>query len=232
VTRTRPRTGTADFELHADEIVDAAVEIFHEGGLDAVSMRSVSTRLGVSPVPLYSRIGNRDALVEAIADRLLADLAPAAADGEAWDQYAARWTRELRARLRHARDSRLIVWHGRDAYVEASRPLVAVMRRDGFATDAAVQACRLLMWATVGFGAVESGVRPASTRRQRARPGGDPGGVEPAEVDTLFDLHIRYVVEGIVRDAGTDGTATPAVKTAATSTGTSTATSKRKAARP
>ena len=83
MTRTRPRTGTADFELHADEIVDAAVEIFHEGGLDAVSMRSVSTRLGVSPVPLYSRIGNRDALVEAIADRLLADLAPASAVDDA-----------------------------------------------------------------------------------------------------------------------------------------------------
>ncbi len=190
----------ADFELHADEIVDAAVEIFHEAGLDAVSMRSVSTRLGVSPVPLYSRIGNRDALVEAIADRLLADLAPASTEGEAWDAYALRWSRELRARIRQARDSRLIVWHGRDAYIEASRPLVKAMRRDGFAADAAVQACRLLTWATVGFGAVESGVEPPSTRRVRVRPGGDPGGVDPAETDTLFDLHIRYLIEGIARD--------------------------------
>ena len=56
----------------------AAVEIFEESGLDAVSMRSVSARLGVSPVPLYSRIGNKEALVDAIADRLLANLAPPA----------------------------------------------------------------------------------------------------------------------------------------------------------
>jgi AcrR family transcriptional regulator len=194
----------SDFDLDAEGIVTAAVEIFEESGLDAVSMRSVSARLGVSPVPLYSRIGNKDALLDAIADRLLADLAPPAHEGEPWDQYAARWARELRTRLRRARDSRLIVWPGRDAYVEASRPLVETMRHDGFAADAAVQACRLLTWATVGFGAVESGVEPPSRGRRRTRAGGDPGGVSPADAESLFDLHIRYVIEGIARDAASD----------------------------
>src|SRR3979409_2663297 len=73
-----------DFDLNADEIVTAAVEIFQESGLDAVSMRSVSSRLGVSPVPLYSRVGNKDALVDAIAERLLVDLAPPSNEGEPW----------------------------------------------------------------------------------------------------------------------------------------------------
>ena len=78
------------------------------------------------------------------------------------------------------------------------------MRRDGFAADAAVQACRLLTWATVGFGAVESGVEPP-----RARPDGGPGPAAipaastPAEVEALFDLHIRYLIDGIARDAAT-----------------------------
>ena len=143
----------------------------------------------------------------ALAERLLEDLAPPARDDEPWQDYAIRWSRELRSRLRLARDSRLIVWHGREAYVEASRPLIAIMRRDGFATDAAVQACRLLTWATVGFGAVESGVEPPSGRRpqqsRRGRPGGDADGVDAAETDALFDLHIRYLLEGISRDAGT-----------------------------
>jgi AcrR family transcriptional regulator len=197
-------TKPTDFELDPDEIVTAAVEIFEESGLDAVSMRSVSARLGVSPVPLYSRIGNKDALLDAIADRLLADLAPPPVDGESWDEYAVRWARELRVRLRRARDSRLILAPGREVYVEASRPLVEVMRRDGFPTDAAVQACRILTWATVGFGAVESGVEPPGRSRRRTRPGSDPGGVDPAEVDALFDLHIRYVIEGVARDTEVD----------------------------
>jgi AcrR family transcriptional regulator len=195
---------SSDFDLDAEEIVTAAVEIFEESGLDAVSMRSVSSRLGVSPVPLYSRIGNKDCLLDAIADRLLADLAPAAKTGEPWDEYAVRWARELRIRLRRARDSRLLLRSGRDAYVEASRPLVEMMRREGFAADAAVQACRLLTWATVGFGAVESGAEPPRRGRPRTRPGGDPGGVTPAEAAALFDLHIRYLIDGIARDAAND----------------------------
>ncbi|MCU1465644.1 MAG: transcriptional regulator, TetR family [Actinomycetia bacterium] len=194
---TRP----SELDLDAEEIVTAAVEIFEESGLDAVSMRSVSARLGVSPVPLYSRIGNKEALLDAIADRLLADLAPPANEDEPWDAYAARWARELRIRSRRVRDSRLLLWPGRDAYVEASRPLVDTMRRDGFAADAAVQACRLLMWATVGFGAIESGVEPPRRGPRRTRPGGDPGGVSPNEAEALFDLHIRYLIEGIGRDA-------------------------------
>lgn len=199
-------TKNSDLDLDAEEIVTVAVEIFLESGLDAVSMRSVSARLGVSPVPLYSRVGNKDALLDAIAERLLADLAPAVAAGEPWDTYAARWARELRVRSRRARDSRLLLWPGRDAYVEASRPLVDVMRRDGFAADAAVQACRLLTWATVGFGAVEIGVEPPRRGRgpKRSRPGGDPGGVTAAEAEALFDLHIRYLIEGIARDAAID----------------------------
>jgi TetR/AcrR family transcriptional regulator, tetracycline repressor protein len=192
-----------DFELDADEIVNAAVDIFRESGLDAVSMRSVSGRLGVSPIPLYSRVGNKQALVEAIADRLLRDVAPPVRASEGWPDYAVRWSRALRARLRLARDSRLIVTPDRTAYVEASRPLIEVMRRDGMPPDAAVQACRLVMWATVGFGAVESGARPPARRRGRTRPGGDPGGVEEGEIDALFDLHIHYLIEGIEREKRT-----------------------------
>jgi TetR/AcrR family transcriptional regulator, tetracycline repressor protein len=194
------------FDLDADEIVTAAVDIFLESGLDAVSMRRVSNRLGVSPVPLYSRIGNKDALIDAIADRLLEDVAPKPRSSESWTAYAARWARALRHRLRVASDSRLIVARDRDAYVEASRPLIEVMRRDGLSPDAAVQACRLIMWATVGFGAVEVRGHPLRRRRPRgrrpARPGGDPTGVDRAEADVLFDMNIRYLLDGLQRDLG------------------------------
>ncbi|HEY1180325.1 MAG TPA: TetR family transcriptional regulator [Phytomonospora sp.] len=206
----------SDLDLDADRIVAAAIEILGEQGLDAVSMRSVSARLGVSPVPLYSRIGNKEALLEAIADRLLADVAPQLAADERWAAYAVRWAAELRARLRQVRDSRLIVSPRRQAYVEASRPLVEVMRRDGLPGDTAVRACRLIMWATVGFVALESGASPPPEGRPRraARAGGDPDGVSAEDADILFGLHIRYLVEGIDRDAGADG------RTGPTGTGT------------
>jgi TetR/AcrR family tetracycline transcriptional repressor len=190
----------SDPDLDAQRIVSTAVDIFEESGLDAVSMRSVASRLGVSPVPLYSRVGNKEALIDAIADRLLVDLAPTGAEDESWEEYAARWARALRARLRQARDSRLILSLGRSAYVEASVPVMAAMRSSGFAPDAAMQACRILMWAVVGFGAVETGVEPVSERATAGRPGGDPQGVDRAEIDALFDLQIGYVIEGIAGD--------------------------------
>ena len=158
----------SDFDLDADEIVTAAVEIFEESGLDAVSMRSVSARLGVSPVPLYSRIGNKDALVDAIADRLLADLAPPGADGRAVGRV--RGALGARAPGPPAPGPRQPAHPLARAATPTSRRRArwsTAMRRDGFAADAAVQACRLLMWATVGFGAVESGRRAAGSRRRR-----------------------------------------------------------------
>lgn len=198
----------SDLELEAHEIVTAAVEIFRESGLEAVSMRSVSSRLGVSPVPLYSRVGNKESLVEAIADRVLGNPAPPIREGEEWDAYAVRWARALRNRLRLTRDSRLMVPPDRAGYVEASRPMVEVMRLAGMTDDAAVQACRLVMWATVGFASVESGAsqRERPTRGRRVRAGGDPTGVDRREVDALFDMHIRYLIEGIRRDQTGQGT--------------------------
>jgi TetR/AcrR family tetracycline transcriptional repressor len=187
-------------DLDAEKIVDAALAIFRESGFDAVSMRSVSSRLGVSPVPVYSRIGNKDALVEAIANRLLFGGTPPPGPRESWHAYARRWAQDLLARLRLTRDSRLILRPGRDAYVEASRPLLDLMRRAGFAGDAAVQACRLITWATVGFAAIEVGANPSNRGARRGRPGGDPKGVDVGELNALFDLHIGYVVDGIARD--------------------------------
>lgn len=191
-------------ELGADEIVTAAVDIFLESGLDAVSMRRVSNRLGVSPIPLYSRIGNKDALIDAIADRLLEGAAPPVQGAESWPEYATRWALALRKRLTVASDSRLIVARDREAYVEASRPLIDVMRADGLGPEEAVQACRLIMWATIGFGAVAAGARPPARRRtagrSRPRPGSDPAGVDAAEADALFELNIRYLIEGLQRD--------------------------------
>lgn len=191
-----------EFQLDAESILDAAIEILRERGLDAVSMRSVAGRLGVSPVPLYSRVGNKDALLDALAERLLHDLAPPASVDEPWSAYARRWACELRCRLRQAPDARLILGARRWAYVEASRPLIGVMRSSGFTPECAVRACRLLMWTTVGFVAMEGGPTLVDSDTARRRlAGGDPAGVTQDDVEELFETHLRYVVEGIARDA-------------------------------
>ncbi|MES3636431.1 TetR family transcriptional regulator [Mycobacterium intracellulare] len=191
----------SELVLDAGDIVAAAIEILRERGLDGISMRSVANRLGVTPPPVYARIGNKDALINAVANHLLIDLAPPLRDGESWPDYARRWADQLRARLSDTSDSRLFLQVKRPAYLEASRPLLKSMRRDGLSPDMAVRACRILTWATVGFVAMDHPPQTTSTRRPGRLSGSDPAGVTPDEVDELFALHIEYLIEGIRRDA-------------------------------
>jgi AcrR family transcriptional regulator len=194
--------GRPSLDLPAEQIIRAAVEIFEEQGLDAVSMRTVSTRLGVSPVPVYKRIGNKEALLDAMADALLARIVPAYTPGRPWREYAFDWAMALRERLSRTPDVRLLVGPRRSAFVEASRPLVESLRAAGFQRDAAVQACRLLTWAVVGFVMLENDRPKDETRALPGRrPGADPTGVSTAEANELFELHLRYLVEGVENDA-------------------------------
>jgi TetR/AcrR family tetracycline transcriptional repressor len=192
-------------DLDADAVVDAALALLLDEGLDAVSMRRVAARLGVSPVPLYSRVGGKDDLLDAVAERILRDLLPGEVAAAPWTEAVAVWARALRERLRTVPDSRIVLRTRRAAYVEASRPLVDALRAAGFAADDAVRTCRLVMWATTGFVVVEAGSlereRPARARRVRRRaPGGDPEGVDRADADALFEQHLRYLVDGLAAD--------------------------------
>lgn len=191
---------TNEIQLNAEQIVAAAVEILHEGGLDAVSMRSVAGRLGVTPPPVYARIGNKDALLDAVAQHFLADLAPSLDRGEPWQDYARRWTQQMRQRLTAAADSRLFLQLKRPTYLEATRPLLKCMRRDGMSKDGAVRACRLLTWATVGFVAMDHPPSAEPSRGRNRLAGSDPAGVTSEEIDELFTAHIGYLIDGIERD--------------------------------
>ena len=54
-----------------DEIVDAAMALAQEKGLDALSMRAVAGRLELTPMALYGYFHGKDDLLDAIVGRLL-----------------------------------------------------------------------------------------------------------------------------------------------------------------
>jgi hypothetical protein len=74
------------------------------------------------------------------------------------------------------------------------------MREGGLSADAAVQACRLLMWATVGFVAMEQGSSLHAQGAQRGRlSGSNPAGVTAQEADELFEIQIGFITAGVAR---------------------------------
>lgn len=56
------------------EILDAALAIADERGLDAVSMRAVAQRLGLTPMALYGYFRNKEELLDGLVGRLLGEV--------------------------------------------------------------------------------------------------------------------------------------------------------------
>ncbi|MEW9549084.1 TetR/AcrR family transcriptional regulator [Nonomuraea sp. NPDC050783] len=67
------------------EILDAAMAIADERGLDALSMRAVAERVGVTPMALYGYFRNKDELLDALVGRLLGELTPGD-PGRTWQE--------------------------------------------------------------------------------------------------------------------------------------------------
>jgi AcrR family transcriptional regulator len=86
------------------QILNAALAVADEGGLPAVSMRTVAKRVGVSTMALYPHISSKETLLDGMVDLLLAELLPSLdelpPDADWWTRVVAlaHGVRELAAR--------------------------------------------------------------------------------------------------------------------------------------
>ncbi|AWH94516.1 TetR family transcriptional regulator [Dietzia psychralcaliphila] len=72
--------------LNKSAVVDTALDLLHEAGLPGMSMRTLATRLNVQPSALYWHFPSKQALLAAVAERVLADVAPVEAGPSAPDE--------------------------------------------------------------------------------------------------------------------------------------------------
>jgi AcrR family transcriptional regulator len=93
-TRDRP----AKAPLSEEAIVEAALAILRSEGLSAVSMRRVAGVLDTGPGSLYVYVAGRDGLVEAMFDRIVAEIELETPD-------PSRWRVQLHALLERMRDA-------------------------------------------------------------------------------------------------------------------------------
>lgn len=77
-----PRTATVTkSDLSRPAIVERALTVMDTDGPDAVTIRRIAQEFGVTPMALYWHVANKDELLEAMGDALLADVAPPATTG-------------------------------------------------------------------------------------------------------------------------------------------------------
>ena len=60
--------------LTSDDIVDAALGIVESAGITGLTMRKLAAELGVAVTAIYWHVGNRDALLDALVDREMAEM--------------------------------------------------------------------------------------------------------------------------------------------------------------
>ncbi|CAB4323921.1 MAG: TetR family transcriptional regulator [Actinobacteria bacterium] len=83
----------------ADDVLRAAGRIVERHGVDALTMRRLSDDLGVAVTSIYWHVGNRDAVLDGLVDRLLARMETLVAEGSTPPQRIASLARQLRVTL-------------------------------------------------------------------------------------------------------------------------------------
>ena len=94
-TAGRRRTPSTDIER---ELIGAAEEVLVRDGPAGLTVRAVAARAGIAPMGVYSRLGGKDGLVDALLIRGFDMLRDAVAGGDEPDQLDRLWACGLRYR--------------------------------------------------------------------------------------------------------------------------------------
>lgn len=68
--------------LSREQIVDVALEIVEAEGLDGLTMRRLAGKLGVAATAIYWHVGDKEALLDALAERIAARVGDIAVAGD------------------------------------------------------------------------------------------------------------------------------------------------------
>ncbi|WP_327641116.1 TetR/AcrR family transcriptional regulator [Kribbella sp. NBC_00482] len=161
-------------------ILEAALAIADERGLDAVSMRSVGLRVGMSAMALYPHVSSKDALLDGLVEVLLTELVPLAdldRDADWWTRLVALAQAARKLANRHPSAFTLLLSRPSvtPEALRATDALYQTILDAGIPDDQVARVERLLSTFVMGFAASEVNGRfsrgtlnPRSRRTQLA----------------------------------------------------------------
>ena len=219
----------ASRRLSLEAIVSAAIAVADREGLDALSMRRLAQELDVNPMSLYHHVRDKQALLDAMADAVVAGFAEPSEEVLA-SPSPRPWTEELRA----------LIWLARGALIEhpwvieviQGRPptpavlahlerLLSVMRGAGCSLELGHHALHLLGSRMLGFnqdpfasasaararatGTVATPAPPADLALRHphltelALAAAHSGGLGGCDDDAEFDVALDVLLDGLER---------------------------------
>ena len=122
--------------LTQEQVVRTAVELLAEAGLEALTLRRLATRLGVSAPTLYWHVRNKRQLLDLMAEALVAQAgrSTSPAHGQPWWDWLAEQARRQWRVLTSHRDAALVVAGNRptEAHLPEIEQIVASLVVAGF----------------------------------------------------------------------------------------------------
>ncbi|MFD0683404.1 TetR/AcrR family transcriptional regulator [Actinomadura fibrosa] len=154
--KTPAQRGRGTRGLTRDEVLDATLALAEDRGLDAVSMRAVADRLGVTPMALYRYVGDKQGLLDGLVERLLREM-PDDDPALPWQDRLRAFGTGIREIARRHPDLFLLLFMRPSVTPEARRPRNAVqsMLRDAGVPEEIVQPLQRLL-DTIGMGLAAS----------------------------------------------------------------------------
>ncbi|MFD8737740.1 TetR/AcrR family transcriptional regulator C-terminal domain-containing protein [Streptomyces sp. NPDC059618] len=194
--------------LDKKQVVDTALRLLDETGLDGLTLRAIAKELDVQAPALYWHFKNKQELLDEMATEMYRRMAdtPAAAEDEGWRERLLAANRGLRAALLSYRDGARVFsgsrFTGTLHAVEMERTLTLFVRA-GFTLTQAVRATSTAHFYTLGFVAEEQGVQPLPGERREGydtderarRMAGFP--LAAAAGAEIFEDYERHFEEGL-----------------------------------
>jgi AcrR family transcriptional regulator len=173
---------------HRQDVVDHALRVLDDYGLADLTMRRLGAELGVRPSALYHHFADKQTLLAALADEILARGARPLPDGT-WEERARAACHVLRDSCLAYRDGAELVATARAFGLGAQAPydgLVAVLTEGGLDDVLAAAAARTLLHYVLGHALDEQTQRQAGSVGAVAH---DPIATDhTADVDLGLDL--------------------------------------------
>ena len=202
-------------------IVSTALDLVDRRGVDALTMRALARDLGADPMAVYRHVRDKEALLGALCDAVLADLDPFDLD-RPWRAQVERFAGQLRDALA-ARPSLAAVLASAPvtpAALALTQQAIVLMTDRGVPLDVAVGGLATVFAYVIGFAVTEASLPDAAQGRDELRRAalhhlGDPA-VEPPHLDTAlrlvetpadFGFGLDLILDGVERRAtGVDPT--------------------------
>jgi AcrR family transcriptional regulator len=189
VEQTAPKRTRADRAgLTRELVLDAALALADADGIAALSMRRLGAELGVEAMTLYHYLPNKDALLDGIVERVLAEADTTLADGR-WERALAGYARSLRAALlRHPGAAPLVATRPAvtPETLRAAERGLALLTGAGFPVGRALDTVNALTLLTVAHAVSE--VSTAAVNAARAAGSQDyVAGLDEREFPLLTD---------------------------------------------